>query len=111
MSGEGAETPSSVGRGHPLPTLHPIGATDASNLVSLALPPPLHKILNTPLAHVMYFWFYGWHHVRVCVPIIDHMKQCRYRCNDIAAASVHVATTTRHVQTNIPAVSYYCDVS
>ena len=51
-SGEGAqplpETPSSVGRGHPLPTLHPIGASGASNLASLALP-PLHKILNTPL--------------------------------------------------------------
>jgi len=49
ISGEGAQPPpqtrSSVGRGHPLPTLYPIGA---SNLASLALP-PLHKILNTPL--------------------------------------------------------------
>ena len=42
------QTPSSVGRGHPLPTLHSIGASGASNLASLALP-PLHKILNTPL--------------------------------------------------------------
>ena len=52
ISGEGAQpppqTPSSVGRGHPLPILHPIGASGASNLASLALP-PLHKILNTPL--------------------------------------------------------------
>jgi len=50
ISGEGAQpppqTPSSVGRGHPLPTLHPIGA---SNLASLALA-PFHKILNTPLS-------------------------------------------------------------
>jgi len=41
ISGERAQpppqTPSSVGRGHPLPTLHPIGA---SNLTSLALAPP-----------------------------------------------------------------------
>ena len=44
--GGGCQTPSSVGRGHPLPTLHPIGASGASNLASLALPPPLHKILN-----------------------------------------------------------------
>jgi len=29
-----------VGRGHPLPTLHPIGASGASNLASLALAPP-----------------------------------------------------------------------
>ena len=49
--------------------------------------------------------------VRVSVPIIDHMKECRYRCSDIAAASVHVATTTRHVQANTPAVSYGCVVS
>jgi len=29
-----------VGRGHPLPTLYPIGASGASNFASLALPPP-----------------------------------------------------------------------
>ena len=44
ISGEGAQPPpqtcSSVGRGHLLPTLHPIGASGASNLASLALPPP-----------------------------------------------------------------------
>jgi len=46
ISGEGAQppprTPSSVGmgRGHPRPTLHPIGASGASNLASLALVPP-----------------------------------------------------------------------
>ena len=52
ISGEGVQlppqTPSSVGRGRPLHTLHPIGASGASNLASLALA-PLHKILNTPL--------------------------------------------------------------
>jgi len=43
ISGEGAQppshTPSSMGRGHPLPTLYPIGASGASNFASLALPP------------------------------------------------------------------------
>ena len=42
------QTPSSVGRGHALPAVHPIGASGASNLTSLALA-PFHKILNTPL--------------------------------------------------------------
>jgi len=44
ISGEGAQPPpqtrSSMGRGHPLPTLYPIGA---SNLASLALAPPFTK--------------------------------------------------------------------
>ena len=48
-----SQDPFFSGEGTPLPTLHPIGASGASNLASLALA-PLHKILNTLLDTIRY---------------------------------------------------------
>ena len=44
-------------------------------------------------------------------PVIGYMEECRYRCSDVAAASVHDTTATRRVQANVPAVLYCCAVS